>query len=286
MTPVQIVAAIGADEHDLRVLQVAGEEHDEITGRPVGPVQVFDHEQHGNVRAEALDDAEQMLEEAALAGLGRDLAGRPQLREEMSELTARGADDGVEVGGRHRPHRLAQRLHDRTVRKRPVDQLQAGAGHDPSPASDRPLRPRPRPDGSSRRPPRHRSGRPTGGRPRPRRRRGPARVVRRPGRRTWGSRRDRARPRFWLALGSLRFGRSRRLRPLPYAPTPGVPGGAGRPGDGRGAISRERHGARDVRRRAAKRRRSANRWRTSSGGVLWYMVASSQPRSLALHDPQ
>ena len=63
MTPVEIVAAIGTDEHDLRVLQVAGEEHEEIEGRPVGPVQVLDDEQQRDLGAEPFDDTEEMLEQ-------------------------------------------------------------------------------------------------------------------------------------------------------------------------------------------------------------------------------
>ena len=128
----QIVAAVGADEHDLCVLEVASEEHEEIAGRPVGPVQVFDDEQQRHVRTQPLDHAEQVLEQPALVLGRRDLAGRAELGKQVCELGASGADDGVELLGGHRADGLTQGLHHRTVRSRAIDELEAGAGYDPS----------------------------------------------------------------------------------------------------------------------------------------------------------
>ena len=59
MTPVQVVTAVGADQHDPRVLEVAGQEDEKIVSRPVGPLEILDDEEQRHIGAEALDHAEQ-----------------------------------------------------------------------------------------------------------------------------------------------------------------------------------------------------------------------------------
>ena len=76
--PVQLVAAQRREQHD-RTAEVALQEHQQVERRPVGPVQVLDHEEHRGRRREVLEEAEQQLEQPTgrdRLGLGRGVVGQ------------------------------------------------------------------------------------------------------------------------------------------------------------------------------------------------------------------
>ena len=88
---VELVEAVGQDDEHPLAAQRAGEEGDERAGRRVRPVQVLEREHHGRVAAEAVEEAEHGLEEAALRRavgplVRRRRAGQP--REEAGQLGA------------------------------------------------------------------------------------------------------------------------------------------------------------------------------------------------------
>ena len=126
--PVQVVGAIGPEQHDPSRAQAAREVHEEIARRPVGPMQVFEHDQRRNPIAEPFEHAEQLLEQrgrAELRILGRGDA--VQLGDERREIVARRTDDGLEGDVVERAVQRAQRLDDRTERERAIDDLDAAA---------------------------------------------------------------------------------------------------------------------------------------------------------------
>ncbi len=62
----KLVAAVGADEQQPRVVRVANQEGEEVPGRSIGPVQVLDREHDRSGLAEAGEQREQDLEQARL----------------------------------------------------------------------------------------------------------------------------------------------------------------------------------------------------------------------------
>ena len=134
MAAVQVVGAEGPDHEDARVAQVAGKEHEEVAGRVIGPVQVFEDEQRRHMVAEPLQGREQVFEQgrAVVDIVGPD-ASR-ELREEAGEGGLRVADHRGLRCGVEPPVQVAERLHDRTERHRPVDEFEARADRDESAA--------------------------------------------------------------------------------------------------------------------------------------------------------
>ena len=124
--PVQVVGAIGPEQHDPSRAQAARQIHEEVARRPVGPMQVFENDQRRNPIAEAFEHAEQLLEQrgrAELRILGRGDA--VQLGDERREIVARRTDDGLEGDVVEFAVKRAQRLDDRTERERAIDDLDA-----------------------------------------------------------------------------------------------------------------------------------------------------------------
>ena len=68
MAAVELVDAVGQDDEHPLAAERAGEERDEGAGRGVGPVEVLEHEDDRRLAAEAVEEAEHGLEEAALRG--------------------------------------------------------------------------------------------------------------------------------------------------------------------------------------------------------------------------
>jgi hypothetical protein len=63
---VQLVGAVGPDQQQPAVAQVADQEGQQVTGGPVGPVQVLDNQQGPVLAAEALQQPQQQLEQPPL----------------------------------------------------------------------------------------------------------------------------------------------------------------------------------------------------------------------------
>ncbi len=67
VAPVQVVGTVGAQQHDACVLQIAGEEHDQVACRVIGPVQVFEHQEGRDAIAEPREHTEKVFEQRAAA---------------------------------------------------------------------------------------------------------------------------------------------------------------------------------------------------------------------------
>ena len=63
---VELVGAVGEQQHDRAVAQVADQEAEQVTGRPIGPVKVLDDEQQRAPLGDPGQDPEQELEQATL----------------------------------------------------------------------------------------------------------------------------------------------------------------------------------------------------------------------------
>jgi hypothetical protein len=62
VTPVQVVGPVAADEGDPFPVQHPGQERDQVPGRGVGPVQVFEDEEHGRHRRQLGQQAQHAAE--------------------------------------------------------------------------------------------------------------------------------------------------------------------------------------------------------------------------------
>ena len=70
MTAVELVRAEGRDDEKSLVTQVPDEERQQIAGRAIGPVDVFDDEDDGLPLAETRQEDEDRLERPSLQPLG------------------------------------------------------------------------------------------------------------------------------------------------------------------------------------------------------------------------
>ena len=140
MLPVQLVGAVGEHEQQSGP-QVADEEREQVQGRAVRPVQVLHHQHGAGPLAEALQQAEERLEQPGLRhrahrDLGRLLA-LPELRQQAHQQRPPGSH---QLGERRRaelPAETAERLHHRRVRQRCLAELDATADqHRPAPLAD------------------------------------------------------------------------------------------------------------------------------------------------------
>ena len=116
---VELVEAVGQDDEHPLAAERAGEEGDERTGGGVRPVQVLEGEHDGRVGAEAVEEAEDGLEESALRrAVGRRRVARRrragQPREEAGQLGAVARMQRVE-GGMTVAGEPAQRRDERGV---------------------------------------------------------------------------------------------------------------------------------------------------------------------------
>jgi len=92
VAPVDLVRAIAQHEQHGCVAQRPGEEHDQVERRPVGPVQVLDHEYERPVCGDAGEHGEEQLEHPAPAELTGRLAScwrRAELGEQPRQIVAR-----------------------------------------------------------------------------------------------------------------------------------------------------------------------------------------------------
>ena len=64
----RLVAAVSDHQHDPLAAQVAGQEGQQVPGRPVGPVHVLDHQDQGGLVGEGTEQADEELEQPGLVG--------------------------------------------------------------------------------------------------------------------------------------------------------------------------------------------------------------------------
>jgi hypothetical protein len=132
MASVELVGAVGQQEHDGGVAQVAHEEAEQVAGRAIRPVEVLDHEEDGRPRGEPLEDAEEQLEHPALGRLDAQTGPRvvdhgTEIRHEARQLGPARAEDGFDVRGRRPADQTAQGLDDRGIGQGAVSEQDAAA---------------------------------------------------------------------------------------------------------------------------------------------------------------
>ena len=111
---VQLVGPVGADDEHALVREAVGEEGQRRARRAVGPVQVLDHEQHGPLAAEGVEQGQQAFEQPRLIDPGRAADRRSSRaaaarRRRAPSRSARRRRSGRAGGGRTRAARTAAR---------------------------------------------------------------------------------------------------------------------------------------------------------------------------------
>ena len=127
---VQLVGAVGGDDQHPLATQAPAHERHKRSGRPVGPVQILDLQQHRPLLAEPIEQPQKRFEQPRLSGriIGRrrrgDGLGQPrnQRRELGANRVGKILEHGV-AGARER----AQRGHQRRVRELALAQPHAVA---------------------------------------------------------------------------------------------------------------------------------------------------------------
>jgi hypothetical protein len=138
--PAPVVGAIGGGEHERQVAGAGAEQGDQVVGRAVGPMDVLDHQHQRALCREAVEEAQQQLEDprppervcggGRRRGGGRRGAGRrtPQRRPER-------ADGGAALVGRQLALQRSQDVDERRVGEAALLQVQAMPDEDPGPGT-------------------------------------------------------------------------------------------------------------------------------------------------------
>src|SRR5260221_1845999 len=123
MTAMKIVRAVGTDEHHRRRTETASEIYEQLTRRPIGPVEIFEDEQRRYALGQPLEYAEELFEQCA----GDDALSsrRVELGQQRRELVPAGPDHRLEGCIVERAMKRAQHLDDRTQWQRSVDEVEA-----------------------------------------------------------------------------------------------------------------------------------------------------------------
>jgi hypothetical protein len=129
---VQLVAAEGQHQHDPARPQGGGQVGEQVAGGAVGPVQVLHDQQQRRAGGQPLDQPQQQLEQAPLAGLaGTSVGGRlvapGQVGQQAGQLLAGGAGDRLKLGRVELAGQAPQRLGDRRERHAFLAQRHAAA---------------------------------------------------------------------------------------------------------------------------------------------------------------
>ena len=135
MTSMELVGAVREHEHDRGIAQVADEEAEQVARRAVGPVEVLHDEHDRRPGGHPLQEAEEQLEQTALARAvaqpgGRPLGHRAEVRHQPGQLGPAVAEDQVELVRVRPPDEPTQRLRDRRVGHRTFAQVDAAAEQD------------------------------------------------------------------------------------------------------------------------------------------------------------
>jgi hypothetical protein len=118
---VQLVAAEGAHHHDASGAEICCEEHDQVAGGAVGPVQVLHHPQQRRLGGQPLKQAEQPREQPPLTGervtgdRGR-LAAPGRVGQQPAQLGPGRAGDRLKLGRVQPVGQAPQGLEDRRER--------------------------------------------------------------------------------------------------------------------------------------------------------------------------
>ena len=138
--PAQLVCPDRDERHGRRCPEIPDQEGEQIAGGLIGPLEVFDHEDHRCGPGEPLDDAEHQFEEPGLAipvelGIIGDVLGPfGELREQAGELQTVGSEDRREPSPLDGPDESAKTLDEGCIRDATATELKARAGHDMSAA--------------------------------------------------------------------------------------------------------------------------------------------------------
>ena len=131
MKAMQLVAAVTGEQHDRRVPEVARQVAEQLEGRPIGPMDVFDDEEADAPACQAMEQAEERLEQTSLrrspgeAGAFLDAALGGEIGQEPREVRATRAEQRSQLGRRDRRGQAAERLRDRRERDATSAELDA-----------------------------------------------------------------------------------------------------------------------------------------------------------------
>ena len=134
----ELVGAVGEQEHHRDIAEVPDEEPEQVAGRAVGPVQVLDDEHDRRPRRQPLEDSEQQLEQAALAraiaqaasGAATGTGDGPEVGDQPGQLRAALPQDHLELLGVGTADEPTQGFGDRSVRHRTLAEVDAAAEQD------------------------------------------------------------------------------------------------------------------------------------------------------------
>ena len=134
--PAALVGAVGGDEHERQVAGTGAEQRDQVVGRAVGPMDVLDHQHHRASRREAVEEAEQQLEDARpperVGGGGRPHGcGRRRVGGRAPQRRSEWADGGAPLVRRQVPLERAQDVDEGCVGQPTLLQVQAVPDEDP-----------------------------------------------------------------------------------------------------------------------------------------------------------
>jgi len=139
--PVQLVRAEGHDQNDPIRSDVADEERDGLPGRHIGPMQVLDDEDDRGDLGQAMEQAQDGIQQTGLErfALGGAINGdaRSERRDEVGEIGPRRADHGLQLGRIQLLSQIAQGLDERRVRHAAVADVGTAAHEDAHPACRR-----------------------------------------------------------------------------------------------------------------------------------------------------
>ncbi len=129
MALIELVGAIGADQHHATVREVPHQEPQHVAGRSIRPVQVLQHDHGDRVRGDALDQAEHLEVEGGLGG-GRECVGNGlavaaglEVGDQLLDGRSGGPDDAVELLGRQGLQPWTQRSDEWVIRSRTVSEI-------------------------------------------------------------------------------------------------------------------------------------------------------------------
>jgi hypothetical protein len=129
MAAVQLVRPVRQQQKDAELTQGPDEEHHDVAGGPVGPVEVLDDQQQRLPRGQPGDQPEDVFQQPRRRALGGGHPGdrRVELGQQPGELPPGRAEQPIELGGRGGPGQCPEHVHQRREGEAFAAELRAAA---------------------------------------------------------------------------------------------------------------------------------------------------------------
>ena len=132
VAPVELVRAVGEQEHHRRIAKVSHEESEQVARRAIRPMEVLDDEYDWRPGGQPLQEPQEQFEQPTLSGAEAEARGRflghwTEIRDEPRELGAAEAQDGLQFLRLGAPDEPAQRLDHRRERESAIAENDAAA---------------------------------------------------------------------------------------------------------------------------------------------------------------